>query len=28
VTYESDRFGFNNPDTQWDLSPQVALVGD
>ena len=28
VTYESDRFGFNNPDRQWDMPPQVALVGD
>jgi len=28
VTYESDRFGFNNPDRQWDIPPQVALVGD
>jgi hypothetical protein len=28
VTYESDRFGFNNPDGQWDIPPQVALVGD
>jgi hypothetical protein len=28
VTYESDRFGFNNPDGQWDTPPQVALVGD
>jgi len=28
VTYESDRFGFNNPDRQWDVPSQVALVGD
>src|SRR5262245_17074568 len=28
VTYASDRFGFNNPDQQWDIPPQVALVGD
>jgi hypothetical protein len=28
VTYESDRFGFNNPDRQWDMPPQLALVGD
>ncbi|HEU5255988.1 MAG TPA: hypothetical protein VFU28_08365 [Vicinamibacterales bacterium] len=28
VAYESDRFGFNNPDRQWDIPPQVALVGD
>ena len=28
VMYQSDRFGFNNPDSQWDISPQVALVGD
>jgi hypothetical protein len=28
VIYESDRFGFNAPDGQWDLHPEVALVGD
>ena len=31
VTYESDRFGFNNPDRQWDMLPsskwpQVVLT--
>jgi hypothetical protein len=28
VTYQSDRFGFNAPDWQWELRPEVALVGD
>ena len=28
VTYDSDRFGFNAPDVQWDLPIDVALVGD
>jgi hypothetical protein len=28
VTYESDRFGFNGPDEIWDLSAEIALVGD
>ena len=28
VTRESDRFGFNNPDGQWDMPVEVALVGD
>ena len=29
VTYRSDRFGFNNPDSVWDRSHvDVALVGD
>jgi hypothetical protein len=28
VTYESDRFGFNAPDEQWNAHVSVALVGD
>jgi hypothetical protein len=28
VTYTSDRFGFNNPDPQWEVPITVALVGD
>ena len=28
VTYQSDRFGFNGPDEQWDMPAEVALVGD
>ena len=28
LTRESDRFGFNNPDEQWDRPVEVALVGD
>jgi hypothetical protein len=28
VTYQSDRFGFNGPDAQWDMPAEVALVGD
>ena len=28
LTRESDRFGFNNPDEQWDMPVEVALVGD
>lgn len=28
VTYESDRFGMNNPDAVWDDSVDVATVGD
>ncbi len=26
--YESDRHGFNNPDTQWNGTPSVMMVGD
>lgn len=29
VTYDADRFGFNNPDTVWDREQtDVALIGD
>ena len=28
VTYQSDRFGFNGPDEQWEEGAEVALVGD
>ena len=29
VTYKSDRYGFNNPDTEWDnASTHVLLIGD
>jgi hypothetical protein len=28
VMYESDRYGFNAPDDQWDEPARVALVGD
>lgn len=29
VTYEADRFGFDNPDDVWDGgSPDVAVIGD
>ena len=26
--YESDRFGFNNPDSVWDKSKDIILIGD
>lgn len=26
--YDSDRFGFNNPDDAWDRAIDVALIGD
>ena len=26
--YDSDRYGFNNPDTEWDKSTDFLLVGD
>ena len=26
--YDSDRYGFNNPDTEWDRSIDFLLVGD
>ena len=28
VTYKSDRYGFNNPDTAWDGPVRLAAVGD
>ena len=28
VMYRSDRYGFNAPDSQWEIPPEVALVGD
>ena len=29
VTYKSDRYGFNNPDTEWDnASTYLLLIGD
>ena len=29
VTYEADRFGFNNPDAIWDAGPaELAILGD
>ncbi len=28
VIYRSDRYGFNAPDSQWEIPPEVALVGD
>jgi len=26
--YDSDRYGFNNPDTEWDKKTDIILVGD
>ena len=26
--YDSDRFGFNNPDDQWDQDLDFLLIGD
>ena len=26
--YDSDRYGFNNPDTEWDKSTEFLLIGD
>lgn len=29
LVYETDRHGFNNPDTIWDApSPEIAMIGD
>jgi hypothetical protein len=28
VSYVSDRFGFNNPDSIWDRDVEVAVIGD
>ena len=28
VTFEADRYGFNNPDEAWDQAVDVLLVGD
>ncbi len=26
--YESDRYGFNNPDYEWDNNPDILIIGD
>lgn len=28
ITYVSDRYGFNNPDSAWDRPTRIATVGD
>lgn len=28
ATYKADRFGFNNPDDQWDQQTDVVFIGD
>lgn len=28
TTYDSDRYGFNNPDRAWDGEDQIVLLGD
>ena len=26
--YESDRYGFNNPDLEWENNPDILIIGD
>lgn len=27
-SFQSDRYGFRNPDEVWDVQPEIALIGD